>query len=104
MIVALEDVVAASCSIVHAVDDSKKVIVGGGIAVEVGSGGIAAVNSMAAAGSETAAVSKVAQTRRGDRSTAKVHVPVVVVQSLLLLWWRPPSKTAWCQLCGQSPQ
>ena len=58
----MEDVVAAGCSKVHVVDNSKRVVVGEGVAVETGSAGIAAVESKAAAPSETAAGSKNAHT------------------------------------------
>ena len=44
MVVAMENDVAARCAIVHAVDNSKKVVVGEGVAIEAGSAGIAAVD------------------------------------------------------------
>ena len=61
VVVAVENVVAAGCSMVHAVDNSKKVVVGEDVAVETGSAGTAAVDSKVA-DSETAAGSKIAQT------------------------------------------
>ena len=62
---AVENAVAACCSMVDAVVNSKRVVVGEGVAVEAGSTGIAAVDSKAAAGSEIAAGSRNAPTRRG---------------------------------------
>ena len=44
MVVAVEDVVAAGCSLVHALDNLKKVVVGEGVAMEAGSAGVAAVD------------------------------------------------------------
>ena len=62
MVVAVEEAVAAGCSMVHTVDDSKQVVVAEGVAVGAGSAGTAAVDSKAAY-SATAAGSKISQTR-----------------------------------------
>ena len=96
MVVAVENVVVDGCSMVRAVDKSKQVVVGEDVAVATGSTGTVIVDSKVAG-------SKNAQPDLGECSTAKVHVPVVVVHSLLFVW-RSLSKTAKRQLCGQSPQ
>ena len=63
VVVAVENAVAAGCSKVYVVDNSKRVVVGEGVVVEAGSAGIAAVDLKAAVGSETDAGSKHLQTR-----------------------------------------
>ena len=63
VVVAVENVVAVGCSMVHVVGNSKKVVVAEVVAMEAGSASIAAVFWKAGAGSGTAAGSKNAQTR-----------------------------------------
>ena len=62
VVVVVENAVAAGSSMVHVADNSKKVVVGECVTVEAGSARIAAVDSMDAAVSETAAGSKNVQT------------------------------------------
>ena len=59
MFAVVEKVVAVGCSMVHAVDKRKKVVVAEGVAVEAGSAEIAAFDSKPSAGSETVAGSKI---------------------------------------------
>ena len=57
----VENVVAAGCWMVHAINNSKMVVAGVDVAVEAGNAGTAVVDSRVA-GSETTACSKMAQT------------------------------------------
>ena len=93
--VVVEIAVAAGCFKAHAADNSKRMDVGEGVAVEVGSAGIAAVDSTAAVDAQTAPGSKSARTLGEERSSSKVRLPVVAVHLLLLLW-RSLSTVARC--------
>ena len=55
MVVVVENVVAADCSMVHAVDNSEEVVLGEDVADDAGSAGTVAVDSKVSAGTEAAA-------------------------------------------------
>ena len=98
--VTLKSAVAAGGSRMNAADNFKRMVMGEGVAVSAGSAGIAAVDTKAAADSETVAGSKSSQTLGEEQSSSQPHFLVVAVHWLLLLW-RSPSTVASCRFVAE---